>query len=202
MGAAVNNNVNFSANRIRSAETPFNGIGQSLKPGSVVWCAFPFHTAPRRPGAYPRPCLVLEERCIGNSIHYLVAYGTTKNLDKQHCWPGDIVIGPEDGIHFEETGLDGPGKFRLCQTALLPATPSFFPCPTFDHTRVAHRLVDGVCIGKFTPALINVLQHAFKVMKKYQKIQAHHGYETVEPTGPMANLNHLATGQNQLRRKP
>jgi hypothetical protein len=181
----------------------FNALGQSLAPGDVVWCAFPFHTAPRMPGEYPRPCLVLEERAIDARTHYLVAYGTTKHLDASDRYPGDIFTAPADGEHFDATGLDGPGKFRLCQTALLPAVPAFFPKPQFNYTTRTGRAVVGVKLGQLTPLMVEVLQQAWREMKLYQAEQEHrHGLIPADPLGPFTNPKNAATGRNFLRRKP
>lgn len=202
MGAAANYKRNSDVAPFARTAGGFNALGQALNPGDVVWCAFPFHTAPRMPGDYARPCLILEERSIAGRAHYLVAYGTTKNLAKEDRFPGDIFIAPSDGEHFHATGMDGPGKFRLCQTALLPAVPAFFPRPPFIMASKSGRFVEGVRIGKFTPALIEVLQHSFREMQEYQAYESLRGFVPSEPLGPNCDANKLATGRNSMRRKP
>ena len=202
MGAAANYKTNAAV--VPPARPPggFNALGQALSPGDVVWCAFPFHTAPRMPGDYARPCLVLEERSVAGRTHYLVAYGTTKNLASEARFPGDIFIAPSDGAHFDATGMDGPGKFRLCQTALLPSVPAYFPRPPFTQASKSGRFVEGVRIGKFTPELIEVLQHSYKEMQEYQAYESLRGFVPSEPLGPLCDVKNMGTGRNFLRRKP
>lgn len=176
-------------------------LGQRLSPGDVVWCAFPFHTAPREPGLYARPCLVLEERLLNGRTHYLVAYGTTKNLAPEQLFPGDLLTAPVDGEHFLATGLSGAGKFRLCQTALLPAESKYFPTPPFRVSRPSGRPVDGVRIGRLTAVMTEVLNHVHRDLNEYRAYRSLRGYEPAQPLGPHADPDALATGRDQLRRR-
>lgn len=173
MGMAANNYVPKKDGAKLSLSTgaaePFSALDHPLRAGDIAWCAFPFHTAPGRPGEYPRPCLVLETRTIDGKAYHLVAYGTTKKLDPQQRWPGDIFFAEADGEHFFALGVDGPGKFRLCQTALLPALPAYFPQPPFRYTAFDGRPVEGSRIGRMTPLMLEVLAHAAKELDDFRR---------------------------------
>jgi hypothetical protein len=187
-----------------NANVPISiGMFSNVSSGDVVWCRFPFHTAPRAPGEKARPCLVLEVRHINRQPHVLVAYGTTKNLEERQRGPGDIFIAPCDGEHYKACGLAGPGKFRLCQTALLPVTDQFFPRPPFLRIESTGRPVDGIRLGRFTPELIEVVHHAHRELRDYQSAMRKQGLVPTEPLGPMSDDRKTAsTRQDHLRRGP
>jgi hypothetical protein len=177
---------------------PFSALDYPLRAGDVAWCAFPFHTAPGRPGEYPRPCLVLETRAIEGRSFHLVAYGTTKKVDPKQRWPGDIIFAESDGEHFLELGVDGPGKFRLCQTALLPAVPAYFPNPPFRCTAFAGRPVEGSRIGRLTPLMLEVVAHAAKELAAFRSGKG----KTLlpdEPLGPLCAPRAPATSRPRPR---
>lgn len=177
----------------------FGELDVAVSAGDVVWCAFPFHDTPNKPGPKARPCLVLEKRDVNGKDYLLIAYGTSQHLDPRDRWPGDIVVGPADGEHFAATGLDGLGKFRLSQLALLPARPDYFPWPPFRVTSVAGRPVEGCRIGRFTPLMLEVVAEAWKQLRKYHAEQADRGMVPAAPLGPLAEPAQLSTGKYGMR---
>jgi hypothetical protein len=175
MGMAANNYVRKPGTEpltlsVKAADSgPESELDVPLRAGDVAWCAFPFHSAPGSPGIYPRPCLVLETRSIDGAAFHLVAYGTSKKLAPCERWPGDVVFGPQDGEHFEALGVDGPGKFRLCQLALLPAVPAFFPTPPFRYSAYCGRPVEGCRIGRLTLEMVRVVRYAADELDRFRK---------------------------------
>lgn len=198
MGMAANKYLK-SSEPINGAGKPYNALGIPVRSGDVLWCAFPFHDTPNQPGPKPRPCLVVEQRAIAGRLFLLVAYGTTQKIDSRDRWPGDVVVGPADGEHFEATGLDSTGKFRLSQLALLPAEPRYFPWPSFRVTTVSKRPVEGCRIGKLTPLMLEVVVDAWRGLRQFQASQAEHGMVPADPIGPLASADTLATGRHGLR---
>lgn len=178
----------------------FNALGQDLEPGDIVWCAFPFHTNPRMPGDYARPCLVLEERVVDHLTHYVVAYGTTRVPEREgfRRWPGEILFGPEDGEHFTELGVSSTGCIKLNQLALLPAVPAYFVPPPFNRTRFGGRLVEGVRIGRLTELMREVVNVAWSELKEYRARQKEFGWEPIGPLGP--RMTETAQEVIELRR--
>lgn len=168
-----------------SAPKPLQPVNltQDICAGDVVCCAFPFHTTPSRPGVYPRPCLVLQEQLIDNKRYFLVAYGTTKHLCARDRWPGDMVVSEADGSHFRRAGLAAATKFKLSQTALLPADSEFFPRPS---ARLSSKPVDGIRLGRFDEVYLDVLQRCFRSLRQFQAKQLErHGRTPAPAVGPL-----------------
>lgn len=168
--------------------TPRSSLEVPLAAGDIAWCAFPFHTAPGSPGGYPRPCLVLETRCVDGHAFHLVAYGTSRKLAPAERWPGDVVFGPQDGEHFSALGVDGPGKFRLCQLALLPAVPAYFPAPPFRSSAYCGRPVEGSRIGRLTPEMVEVVRCAADELDLFRRRKGLPAASTVA-VGPHQTLS-------------
>jgi hypothetical protein len=174
------------------ADDPSSALEYPLRAGDVTWCAFPFHTAPGRPGDYPRPCLVLETRSIDGTAYHLVAYGTSKKLESAQRWPGDVVFSESDGEHFLALGVSGPGKFRLCQTALLPAVPAYFPCPPFRFAAPSGRRVEGSRLGRLTPQMVEVVKHTSGQLAQFRRQSKGKALLPDQPKGPACTQHRSA----------
>lgn len=95
-------------------------------PLSIVWCAFPDHIAPEKPGPKKRPALVLKVRYADNPPQdrfvVQVIYGTSKL--KTSVRPFDFVIG--NYVNRLLCRLPQATRFDLDQVVWLPWARPFF----------------------------------------------------------------------------
>ena len=94
--------------------------------GDIVWCRFPQGRIPG-PGPKPRPALVLSVGEENGRPLALVAYGTSRKVDKLYA--GEFAILPSDGTAFAASGLNYPTKFDLGETFELDYNDTWFGVP-------------------------------------------------------------------------
>lgn len=102
--------------------------------GEVVWCWWPEKGSKVLPGPKPRPCLVLElDEGEPQRPHVMVAYGTSRKLDKLHATEFAITRAAHPHA-FAAAGLSFDTKFSMGQTAWLPfSTRAFDIAPAAPH---------------------------------------------------------------------
>ena len=98
------------------------------EPGDIVWCRFP--ERPRDiPGPKPRPALVLSVTERDDGVSIVVAYGTSKKLDRLTA--GEFAIRAQaDRAAYVMAGLSFDTKFNLAKSIELPWNDSFFAVPS------------------------------------------------------------------------
>jgi hypothetical protein len=92
-------------------------------PGDIVWCRFPERQLPG-PGPKARPALVIAVRELEGRPIAVVAYGTSKKVDR--LYPGEFAISAADGPAFDAAGLSAPTKFDLSRTFELDFNSHWF----------------------------------------------------------------------------
>jgi hypothetical protein len=95
-------------------------------PGDIVWCRFPERQLPG-PGPKPRPALVIAVREFEGHPIAVVAYGTSRKVDRLYA--GEFAISASDGPAFEVAGLGAPTKFDLSRTLEIDFSPYWFAVP-------------------------------------------------------------------------
>lgn len=95
--------------------------------GDIVWCRFPQNRVPG-PGPKSRPALVLRVGEASGHPVVLVAYGTSRKIDK--LYTGEFAILPSDGDAFAASGLSYPTKFDLGETFELDYNDIWFGVPS------------------------------------------------------------------------
>ena len=96
------------------------------RPGDIVWCRFPHDLTPQ-PGPKPRPALVTAVGSIDGHPAVKVAYGTSQKTNR--VYPGEFLIGPEDGDAYRTAGLSYPTRFNLSQQIELLWNADWFDVP-------------------------------------------------------------------------
>ena len=95
-------------------------------PGDIVWCRFPERGLPG-PGPKARPALVLKVGEVQGRPAAVVAYGTSRKLDR--LYPGEFAITPAERSAYEAAGLGSPTKFNLARTFELDFNDLWFAVP-------------------------------------------------------------------------
>lgn len=94
--------------------------------GDIVWCRFPRNRVPG-PGPKSRPALVLRAGEASGHTVVLVAYGTSRKVDR--LYTGEFAILSSDGAAFAASGLSYPTKFDLGETFELDYNDIWFGVP-------------------------------------------------------------------------
>jgi hypothetical protein len=94
--------------------------------GDIVWCRFPQSPIPG-PGPKSRPALVLRVGEANRRPVALVAYGTSRKIDR--IYKGEFTILPSDGDAYVASGLSYPTKFDLGVTFELDYNDIWFDVP-------------------------------------------------------------------------
>ena len=129
----------------------------------VVWCAFPYHDDPSKPGPKSRPCLVLgrESNLLTNGESFVyVAYGTSKTFKGGKY---SVTIGRDDRFSMIDAGLIFPTAFKLDQVAALPFNKQFFPDAP-SPSGFGHK--DHCRMGAFNEKCRRALVRVFKNMSE------------------------------------
>jgi hypothetical protein len=95
-------------------------------PGDIVWCHFPERGIPG-PGPKARPALVLKVGKVDGCPVVVVAYGTSRKIDR--LYPGEFVITPAERSAFDASGLSAPTKFIFARTSELDFNDIWFAVP-------------------------------------------------------------------------
>lgn len=125
--------------------------------GDIVWCRFPQGRIPA-PGPKPRPALVLR---VGEETGHpvaVVAYGSSKKVDRLYA--GEFAILPSDNAAYTASGLGYPTKFNLGETFELDYNDNWFGVPPGAPCGQMPKL------GVLHPSLMHRAQAAFRAISK------------------------------------